>query len=197
MKLTFSALFLSFSLLTFSQESQTGLVRIEVTAGLYSTKDIHTAINFSEADAWGKHSAANYFIDTYFYRYKKIEIGLGLGYQKPHPKEYQSLGPQGQSVLVDDPGVDLQYFTVMPEIRFNWVRSEDDFLELYSNIGLGLTIVDAKYNTTSQYPPDETYPLPSIHVTWLGMRFGDKLGGFVEFGLGTKGLLAGGLSYRL
>ncbi len=179
-----------------AQNSETGLLRFRVSAGLYTTKDFHTSFNYSDAVIWGRYSAANYSVDAFFYRNKTMELGIGVGYQKPQPKEGQYLTPFSETILVDDNSVDLQYFTILPQVRFNWLVSDDELFELYSSVGLGLTIADAKY-APGTLREDETYPLPALHFNWIGMRFGNKVGGFLEFGFGTKGLLAGGLSYRL
>lgn len=176
------------------EEAESGLLRARLSVGLYSSKDIYTSINYSDASAWGKYSAANYFLDLSFYRYKSIELGIGLGLQTPQPKRESDVINE---VYIDDNTVDVTYVTVLPQIRFNWIQSDDSMFEMYSSLGLGITITDADYSDAIFPGRDETFPLPAAHATWIGMRFGGNFGGFIELGLGTKGLIAAGVSYRM
>ncbi len=166
------------------------LYRLDVSAGLYTTKDIHASINFNTSDTWGKNSTATYFLSTSFYKKKKTEVGLAFGYQKPQLEDRVIRGDNGATGTID-----VQYFTIMPQVRFNWVTSDDNLFEMYSIFGFALTFVDETY--TNNVESDGFYPVPGAQVTGLGLRFGDKFGGFVELGFGTKGMMSGGLSYRL
>lgn len=173
-----------------SEENKLKLYRLDVSAGLYTSKDIYSSINFNTSDTWGKNSTATYFLSTSFYKKKKTEVGLAFGYQKPNLENRTIIGNNGATGTLD-----VQYYTIMPQVRFNWVTSEDNLFEMYSIFGFALTFVDESY--TNEVDTDGFYPVPGAHVTGLGLRFGDKFGGFVEIGFGTKGMMSGGLSYRL
>lgn len=173
-----------------TEDNKLKLYRLDVSAGLYTSKDIYSSIEFNTSDAWGKNSTATYFLSTSFYRKRKTEVGLAFGYQKPDLEDRVIRGNNGATGSID-----VQYYTIMPQVRFNWVTSEDNLFEMYSIFGFALTFVDETY--TNDVGDDGFYPVPGAQVTGLGLRFGDKFGGFVEIGFGTKGLMSGGLSYRL
>ncbi len=173
-----------------TEDNKLNLYRLDVSVGLYTSKDIYSSIEFNADETWGKNSTATYFISTSFYRRKRTEVGLAFGYQKPDLTD---------RVIRDNNGntgsINVQYYTLMPQIRFNWVTSDDNLFEMYSIFGFALTFVDESY--TNGVSTDGFYPVPGAQVTGLGLRFGDKFGGFIELGFGTKGLMSGGLSYRL
>ncbi len=173
-----------------TEDNKLKLYRLDVSAGLYTSKDIYYSIEFNTSDTWGKNSTATYFLSTSFYRKKRTEVGLAFGYQKPDLEDRVITGNNGATGTMD-----VQYLTIMPQVRFNWITSEDNLFEMYSIFGFALTFVDETY--TNDVRADGFYPVPGAHVTGLGLRFGDKFGGFVEIGFGSKGLMSGGLSYRL
>ncbi len=172
-------------------ENKLNLYRVDVSAGLYTSKDLFTSIEFDNSAPWGKNSTFTYFLSTSFYKRRKTEVGMAFGYQKPNLED--------PIVIINQPGpssrLDVQYYTVMPQVRFNWVTSDDDLFEMYSIFGFALTFVDESYSNNPE--EDGFYPIPGAHVTGLGIRFGDTFGGFMEIGFGTKGLMNFGLSYRL
>lgn len=193
-KYTFTFIILLLLLCTVTQaqteENKLKLYRLDVSAGLYTSKDIYSSIEFNTNDTWGKNSTATYFLSTSFYKKKRTEVGLAFGYQKPDLEDRVIRGDNGQNGSID-----VQYYTIMPQVRFNWVTSDDNLFEMYSIFGFALTFVDETY--TNDVDTDGFYPVPGAHVTGLGLRFGNKFGGFIELGFGTKGLMSGGLSYRL
>ena len=78
---------------------------------------------------------------------------------------------------------------------------------LYAYVGLGLTSYQDKYiiNSGGLYGSHVSIPAGehqyqvinfSAQVTPIGLRFGNKIAGFVEAGFGYKGLLSSGLSIR-
>lgn len=175
------------------------LVRIEASAGLYTTKDVHSAIRYGDDKPWGKNVRGTYFLGVSFYSSDIVELSLAFGYQHDvitneirmydTSEFYQS--SLGYSI---DHSKDINYYTLIPEIRFNWIRTNDDLFEFYSTLCLGLTVVSERHPENPAL--NEFYPLPGFHINALGMRFGNKFGGFIEFGVGTKGLINAGLSYR-
>lgn len=82
------------------------------------------------------------------------------------------------------------YFTVMPAVKFDWLRREH--IGLYSKLGIGATIRTMKYNDSSD---------SEVHVNWqvsaLGFEFGSpSFRGFVELGFGEQGTALAGLRYK-
>ncbi len=175
-----------------SYESEMGFLRLEATAGLYTTKDIYTDIQYPTSDIWGRNVTGTYFLGLSFFRYKKLEVAISIGYQKAYISNpvFTNSNPNG---VYDN--LDVSYISFIPNARLNWVTSGDKRFEMYSAFGLGLTNVREDYATQNQQ--DASFFIPAFDITGLGLRLGDKFGGFMEVGFGSKGLMRAGLSLRL
>jgi hypothetical protein len=68
-------------------------------------------------------------------------------------------------------------------------------IRMYSGIGIGITM---NFGTATQ--PGKSFTdrklYPGGQLTLMGIRFGRALGGFVEFGIGTIGIVNAGISYK-
>jgi hypothetical protein len=80
------------------------------------------------------------------------------------------------------------YSTIAAECVLNYVYKPK--WQLYGMIGAGVTIVSIPRSAIS------TAGTFNGHVSPIGMRFGGKVGGFIEFGYGYKGFINAGLSAR-
>ena len=80
------------------------------------------------------------------------------------------------------------YTTLAAEVGLYYVNSPG--FQLYSSAGFGTTVV---YVPKSQI---STRIWPNMHLNLLGMRFGGRVGGFLEFGFGYKGIINAGLSVQ-
>jgi hypothetical protein len=77
------------------------------------------------------------------------------------------------------------------ELDYHWVMREG--LQLYSGAGFGV-----RYRKGTYTDADDTDTagkvLPTFHLNALGLRVGKKVGVFVEFGVGYKGILSAGVN---
>lgn len=181
------------------------LVRTNLSAGIFSTNQTfidnnapaYTGYNYNSPgytdpkDIW-KYIAPSVFAGLNFYAVDKIEIGLVIGYSHAYESNYTYYDSVGNPLSHEKVGLDV--FSFAPTFRLSWIESEDHLFEFYSSINFGLSLVHEYHSvyTTS----DSYYPMPCIQLNAFGMRFGNKFGGFVELGVGAKGLLSAGLSYR-
>ena len=91
------------------------------------------------------------------------------------------------------------YFTVMPAVKFNWLRKQN--WGLYSKVGLGYT--RAEYKTTGK-DSDGNYTKDSssdnffnFQASLVGIEAGSRsVRGFAELGFGEQGLIHGGIRFR-
>lgn len=164
-------------------------IRIKLSAGLYTSKDIYTNLEYGTNDVWGKNATATYFLSFSFFQHKKLEVGLGLGYQRGR-RENQVIFQNGTYIDEERP---VYFYTFMPELRLNWIQSEDGLFELYSGASVGITFVDEQNPDPSE---NDFFPIPAFHINGLGMSFGKTFTGFMEIGMGSRGLLSGGIAYR-
>ncbi len=91
------------------------------------------------------------------------------------------------------------YFTVMPAVKFNWLRKKN--WGMYSKAGVGYT--RAEYKTTGK-DSEGTYVKDSsgdnffnFQASLVGIEAGNRnVRGFAELGFGEQGLIHGGIRFR-
>jgi len=96
------------------------------------------------------------------------------------------------SIWIPDETVTHREFsilTIAAEFDYRYIHSEK--ATLYSGAALGLTFLS---ETQDDLPEKRTRG--DAHLTLIGFRYGDKFGISTEFGIGFKGILNFGLSYR-
>lgn len=81
------------------------------------------------------------------------------------------------------------YITLMPAVKFNWLRKEH--FGMYTLLAAGATFIHEKLET-------ETKGQLSFmgHVSALGIEFGGPFRGFLEVGFGERGMLTAGVRYK-
>ena len=171
------------------------LHRVDVSAGIYTSKDIFSSFQYGNNVVWGSRNNPSFFASFNFFKQKKIELGVGFGYQQAYleddnfPVSPWPIDNQQPTIFQT-----VNYYTLLPQIRLNWFQSYDRFFELYSGLGLAITLVAEEYSNNEG---NTYYPIPGVHITGMGVRYGKKLGGFIEIGAGSKGFMSAGISYRL
>lgn len=90
------------------------------------------------------------------------------------------------------------YFTLMPAVKFDWLRKKH--FGLYSKAAFGATLREetATSHDTTKDPSKHDY---MVHINWhttlIGIEAGGSyLRGFVEAGVGEQGTVLGGLRYK-
>ena len=91
------------------------------------------------------------------------------------------------------------FITVMPSVKFNWLRKKH--FGMYSALSAGAMFASVKCNDNAKAADpnakDETVTVFMFQVTALGAEFGgEQFRGFVEAGVGEKGLICAGLRYK-
>ena len=80
-------------------------------------------------------------------------------------------------------------YTLMPEVRFAWVRQ--GIVQLYSGLGLGLSFAHYHDNGNIAWTTSIAYDL-----TFVGISVGRKFFGYCDLGLGSRGIVSAGIGYR-
>lgn len=96
-----------------------------------------------------------------------------------------------------DRSLSSSYITVMPSIKFNWLRNEN--WSLYSGASAGIMIATLDTSGVSSIDEkieDETITSFMFQATALGAEFGKDLRFFAEVGFGEKGVACAGLRYK-
>ena len=96
-------------------------------------------------------------------------------------------------------GLNETFITVMPSVKFNWLRKKH--FGMYSGLSAGVMFVSVSVdNAVKAADPeakDETKAALMFQGTALGAEFGgEQFRGFVEAGFGEKGMLCAGLRYK-
>ncbi len=81
----------------------------------------------------------------------------------------------------------------LTKVTFGYINKP--FLKLYSAAAIGFTVDLNSSVINGQDYTDRTIK-PAGQLTLFGIRAGKALGGFVEFGVGTNGILLAGISYK-
>ena len=76
------------------------------------------------------------------------------------------------------------------ELDYHWIMKPS--FQMYSGAGVGVRYRKGTYETTESDTVSKV--LPAFHLNALGIRFGRKIGFFLEMGIGYKGLLSGGVN---
>ncbi len=85
------------------------------------------------------------------------------------------------------------YISVMPSVKFNWLRKEH--FGMYSKLAVGPIFI----NSSSDFNGSkETQSKVKVigQVSALGMEFGSQVRGFAELGFGEQGILLAGIRYK-
>ena len=87
-----------------------------------------------------------------------------------------------------------KYITVMPSVKFNWFRR--DHFGLYSSLSAGAMFMSNNISDNAKKESASTAWF-MWQVTPIGTEFGGQaFRGFVEAGIGEKGVLCAGLRYK-
>ena len=95
-------------------------------------------------------------------------------------------------------GKGKKYFaTVMPAVKFDWLRKKN--FGLYSKAAIGLTYMYEKQvqNEGDKKVHDDKDFMLNFQASLLGVEAGsEKVRGFAEFGFGEQGILQAGIRYK-
>ena len=81
------------------------------------------------------------------------------------------------------------FITVMPSVKFNWLRKEH--FGMYSSLSAGVMFAKTKHAGESD---NKTQFMG--HISALGAEFGSQFRGFVELGFGERGVVTAGVRYK-
>jgi len=122
---------------------------------------------------------------------KKWAIGIGASFNSFSLENTHTTSPLDMIVF--------KQRTLTLSAKYSFVQQR--MLQLYSSINLG--IAWNSYHSSDVFSPNgisgpsEKHLVGATHVSLLGFSFGDRFGGYVELGLGFKGVLNSGLFLRL
>ena len=159
--------------------------------GLGSASDILSMITSSISAAAGDQSSFWGPIGVEYYYHTSPVVAVGA------VAEYANCKAEDKETHKDD--LTETFITVMPSVKFNWLRKK--YFGMYSALSAGVMFFSVSCNDNAKASDpkakDETITSFIFQATALGMEFGGtQFRGFVEAGLGEKGMLCAGLRYK-
>ena len=196
---TVAVLFLLFGSIACSAQCPSNKRQIEIAAsyGVITGDEAFGNIASNDNSQFNKNMVYNSgasFITVRYFLYNRLAIGFSGGvtkerwqYSDPYDPSFSS-GSYKQSVT-----------TVAFELYYIYVFRK--YFEAYTLAGLGPSFI------TTEEPVFSTNNMPStitssrdalkVQYTPIGVRVGGRLGAFAELGIGYKGLLNFGVSFKL
>lgn len=179
------------ALLSMNIQAQEQKHEVGVFYGAGSASDVFSIITSSFAAAAGDQSSFWGPIGAEYYYNISPTIGLGA------VASYAGCKVEDEKTHKDD--LTESFFTVMPSVKFNWLRKKN--FGMYSALSAGVMFCSISCNDNAKtYDPnakDESLAAFMFQVTALGAEFGGSaFRGFVEAGVGEKGLFCAGLRYK-
>ncbi len=164
---------------------------IGVFYGTGSASDLFSVYTSAFAAAAGDQSSFWGPIGVEYYYHVTPVVGLGA------VAAYASCKAEDEKTHKDD--LSEKFITVMPSVKFNWLRKKN--FGMYSGLSAGVMFLSVSPNDNAKAAdPDaksETLVSFMFQATALGAEFGSEtFRGFVEAGLGEKGVLCAGLRYK-
>ncbi len=127
-------------------------------------------------------------VEYWHFRSDRFKIGGLFSYQAINKEVFLAGNKVGD--LTDN------YFTFLPQISYEYLQAE--WVQLYSGVGLGVTIWEQQLESGDPKlsGKNATELMFNFHLNAIGLRIGKALGASLELGVGAKGILNAGLSYR-
>ena len=157
----------------------------QYTGAIFATYRYHINRRFSLGiTAAFENEQGTYWDNSYNYNYQYYYVSGGFA-----PNYFDHHGTFTSSS-----------FTIAPELTFNYGDFAHGLVRLYSTVGIGYTyrneiVKEAMTNQEFRAPYIKALHA-NAYVSPLGVRFGRQFGGFFELGIGYKGILNYGVTYR-
>ena len=167
---------------------------IAVSYGVAPFSDVYDAFDtFTSVILGAKYDNEKFFgpiSAEYFYRVSPL-IGVGgIFVYANHHEDVLS-----NKVNVGERKKD--FITVMPAVKFNWLRKET--MSLYSKVAVGCTFASISEETAEdnvKRKSDDNETFFNFQLSAIGIEAGKSLRFFAELGYGEQGVVFAGLRYR-
>lgn len=171
---------------------------IEVYYGYFSNQQFFGVLVGIWAEAFSSIGDENIINDI------KAPGVFGISYNK-HLKRRLSIGADYNYAylnyrIVDSISLDFKYKDAynFHELKFNLGVDyyKKNKVTLYGGIGIGVSLLNLRQIDEKKDILDKAtqiIPIPTWHINLLGVEVGKKVSGFVELGIGNRGILNAGI----
>lgn len=128
-----------------------------------------------------------------YYVTNRINVGLALTYEQEKREPWSRIGG-AESKLGD---ICIGSYSIMPSASVIYLNKK--YIQLYGDVAVGVGIQNERFTPkkgTSAKSDSDTRTLFAFQFSPIGVRVGGKLAGFAEYGVGYKGCILTGISYR-
>ena len=157
--------------------------------------DLLSVLYYSD---YNKRSIAGPISAEYFHFVSpKVGVGAVTVYNLTGVTYYYDINGGTESVV--SATSNISWMTIMPAIKFRWLRKEH--FGIYSKLSFGATygieVITKKLPSEVVKIKKHCYALyPNFHISVIGVEAGShNIRGFAELGFGEQGLLNGGVRY--
>ena len=176
---------------TLSVNAQDFKHEVGVFYGFESASNVFSLVTSAISAAAGDQSSFWGPIGVEYYYNVSPVVGLGA------VAAYAGCKAEDEKTHKED--LTESFITVMPSVKFNWLRKKH--FGMYSALSAGAMFASVKCNDNAKAADpnakDETVTVFMFQATALGAEFGgEQFRGFVEAGVGEKGVLCAGLRYK-
>lgn len=123
----------------------------------------------------------------------RIGVGAAVAYEQIKQEPLSRWGGNPQKLGE----MKISYYSIMPSATF--IYSNRRVVQLYSEVSLGAGIKTEKFwaeKNSTGHDESHTTAYFAYQLTPFGIRVGRKFAGFAEVGIGYRGCLNAGVSYR-
>ncbi len=124
-----------------------------------------------------------------------ISLGINFSYMPANTEYYHYLYDYETHSSTDETWTATDNLLgALTRITFSYLNRP--MFRIYSAFALGVIVDCGKVNYNGEsFSKRNIYP--GIQLTMFGVRFGRALGGFLEMGFGTSGIVNAGISYKI
>lgn len=148
-------------------------------------------ISFGDSYCDDMSYSGGLFFSYLYNSFYKIYLGGTIGYEK-NECTIVPFHSANDSILGTYTARD---YIIAAEAKFYYSIKKS--FRSYSGIGIGITTRSHGFEQKSGENLYKTEAVPTFHLNFMGLRFGDRIAFFVEFGIGYKGIINAGLSVGL
>jgi hypothetical protein len=179
------------ALLSMGAQAQDSKHEVGVFYGVGSASNILSIITSSISAAVGDQSDFWGPIGVEYYYHVSPVVGLGA------VAAYAGCKAEDEKTRKED--LSETFISLMPSVKFDWLRKKN--FGMYSALSAGVMFCSISCNDNAKASDpnakDETLTTFIFQATALGAEFGgEQFRGFVEAGVGEKGLLCAGVRYK-
>ena len=128
-----------------------------------------------------------------YYVTNRINVGLALTYEQEKREPWSRIGGT-ESKLGD---IRIGSYSIMPSASVIYLNKK--YIQLYGDVAVGVGIQNERFTAqkgTSVKNDSNTSTYFAFQFSPVGVRVGGRLAGFAEYGVGYKGCILAGISYR-